>query len=157
MCDDSYELVIRQAVPEDARAMQDFYQRLNETVPYLTIEYLADEGQQADLIRQYLQADHHLMLVVEAADEIVGMANLASLTTNYGEIGLALLPEFQHLGLGQNLIEALIDFAVGIDLKGLELTVDMNNSGAIRFYRRNGFEIQDKINATTHLMVYQFK
>lgn len=157
MCDESFEVVIRQAVPEDARAMQHFYQRLNETVPYLTIDYLEDEGQQADLIGQYLQADHHLMLVVEVVDEIVGMANLASLVTNYAEIGLALLPNFQHLGLGQNLIDALIDFGTRIDLDGLELTVDINNSGAIRFYLRNGFKIQAKTTPTTNLMTYRFE
>jgi ribosomal protein S18 acetylase RimI-like enzyme len=56
-----------------------------------------------------------------------------------GVLGIALLPEYRHQGLGVKLLEAAIQHAGKIGLTRLTLTVREDNLNARRLYERFGF------------------
>jgi ribosomal protein S18 acetylase RimI-like enzyme len=56
-----------------------------------------------------------------------------------GVLGLALLPEFRHKGLGAKLMDAAINHAWKVGLTRLTLTVRADNLNAKRLYERFGF------------------
>ncbi len=51
-----------------------------------------------------------------------------------------LLPEYQSKGYGTLMINSLIDELKGKNVKSVMLLADAENTGAIRFYERNGFK-----------------
>ncbi len=51
-----------------------------------------------------------------------------------------ILPEYQNKGFGSKLIEALLIKLKAQGVKGVMLTANFKNSGAIRFYKRLGFK-----------------
>jgi len=48
-------------------------------------------------------------------------------------------PDYQKMGLGTLMIDALSDYLKGERIYGLMLSAGMNNKGAIAFYGKNGF------------------
>ena len=52
-----------------------------------------------------------------------------------------LLPEFQHMGLGRKLMDALCEDLSSKGVKGIVLTVWIRNDNARRFYEKYGFTL----------------
>lgn len=52
-----------------------------------------------------------------------------------------LLPEYQSKGYGAKMIEALVERLKNKGIKGVMLMASKENTGAVRFYKRNGFNI----------------
>jgi ribosomal protein S18 acetylase RimI-like enzyme len=52
-----------------------------------------------------------------------------------------LLPEYQNKGYGTELINALTQRLMVKGIKGVMLMASKENTGAIRFYKRNGFKV----------------
>ena len=48
-------------------------------------------------------------------------------------------------GLGQRVMDFVLEEAVGVGAPAIELVVLRANTGAVRFYRRNGYEIEKEI------------
>lgn len=61
-----------------------------------------------------------------------------------GVLGIGLLPEFRHQGLGARLMEATIAKAWGKNFSRIELSVRTDNTNAIALYKRFGFMIEGK-------------
>jgi GNAT superfamily N-acetyltransferase len=57
-----------------------------------------------------------------------------------GVFGMATLPEARGQGLGTEVLAALAGWAAGHGATRLYLQVDDDNAGAVRLYRRAGFE-----------------
>lgn len=51
-----------------------------------------------------------------------------------------ILPEYQNKGYGSKLLDALFKELESRGVKGIMLTAGLDNVGAIRFYKRNGFK-----------------
>jgi ribosomal protein S18 acetylase RimI-like enzyme len=76
-------------------------------------------------------------------EQIVGSARLRSHSPGVGSIAyVAVLPEFQHQGIGSALIQHLIQLAQQNSLTHLKLIA---RSTAIRFYQRLGFVEQGEL------------
>lgn len=61
-----------------------------------------------------------------------------------------ILPEYQSKGYGSDLMNALLEELESRNIKGVMLTADSDNLGAIRFYERFGFKTvlrSEKLNA----------
>ncbi len=61
-----------------------------------------------------------------------------------------ILPEYQNKGYGKELVVTLLNHLKNRGVKGVMLTADSENTGAIRFYNRLGFETlvkSEKLNA----------
>lgn len=52
-----------------------------------------------------------------------------------------ILDEYQNMGYGSKLMETLIEELKSRKIKGVMLTTDSDNEGAIRFYERKGFKV----------------
>lgn len=52
-----------------------------------------------------------------------------------------ILPDYQHIGAGTQLVSALKEHLKAENCRGLMLSAGMNNKKAIRFYKKNGFRV----------------
>lgn len=148
--DDLQEIdtIIRQAEPNDARALIGLTKHVGKETNYLTF---GPEGidltvaQEMDLIQTFAVSEKNLMLVVEVDDQIIGMGNLATFGSqkqaHVAEIGLSLIQEYWGYGIGKLLMEDLLDFAREVDLKVITLEVVKDNQRAVKLYERFDFEI----------------
>lgn len=140
--------IIRQAEPNDARALLGLTQQVGKETNYLTF---GPEGvnlsvaQEMDLIETFASSERNLMLVVEADDQIIGMGNLATFgglkQSHVAEIGLSLVQEYWGYGIGKLLMEDLLDFGRDVGLKVITLEVVKDNQRAVKLYEHFGFEI----------------
>ena len=142
------DTIIRQAEPNDARALIGLTKHVGKETNYLTF---GPEGidltvaQEMDLIQTFAVSEKNLMLVVEVDDQIIGMGNLATFGSqkqaHVAEIGLSLIQEYWGYGIGRLLMEDLFDFAIEVDLKVITLEVVKDNQRAVKLYERFDFEI----------------
>ena len=70
--------------------------------------------------------------------------------------GLYLLPEFQSQGIGTEILRACMERA-GVEEQPLRLFVFRANKGAVRLYRRMGFETIAEVGNTRLRMEYHAK
>jgi mycothiol synthase len=100
-----------------------------------------------DMINKMLSSENHLsagMLILYHEETPVGIVR-GTKEFEDGEfltfIGpLALIPEYQHKGLGRNLLRAAISFGAKIDMPKTMLTVNAENQRALELYLKEGFE-----------------
>lgn len=59
-----------------------------------------------------------------------------------------LLPAYQNQGVGTQLMQTLQSHLKEMGVSGIFLSVGKQNSGAVRFYKRNGFRVLDIIGGT---------
>jgi len=59
-----------------------------------------------------------------------------------GILGMGLLPQFRHQGIGTRLIRRTLDAARVFGFSRVELTVRENNKNAIELYKKVGFAIE---------------
>jgi ribosomal protein S18 acetylase RimI-like enzyme len=76
---------------------------------------------------------------------------LASVDDETPQLGIALLPEFQHKGYGRRLMQAALEAARKAGYKRVSLTVHPANP-AIRLYESCGFR-KTELRNTYHLMI----
>ena len=141
---------IRDAQTSDIEKIQQLNARLSkkekeEYDPTIDQEYtLTDEA--ADWYRQRIR--NGFAQVAEKDGETIGyiiagthqaenfrqIQEIAELETMY------LKPEHRSEGLGTQLVENFKDWATKQDVDRLRVEASAENKGAIKFYRRNGFE-----------------
>jgi ribosomal protein S18 acetylase RimI-like enzyme len=82
-------------------------------------------------------------LVVLSAGEVVGWCDVTPkprpIYAHSGVLGMGLLPQFRHQGIGKRLIAQSLAAAREIGLQRVELTVRENNRNAIALYEKVGF------------------
>lgn len=142
------DTIIRQAEPNDARAILGLTRQVGKESNYLTF---GPEGidisveQEMDIIDRFMKARKSLMLVVEVDDQIIGLANLAAFSiekqSHVAELGVSLIQEYWGYGIGGLLVEALIDFSREVSLKVITLEVVVDNVRAVKLYEKYGFKI----------------
>ena len=85
-------------------------------------------------------------IVAELDGHIVGTAGITRHTgrrSHVGEIFMSVHDGFSGRDIGSALLAALVDLADNwLNLKRLELTANVDNTPAIRLYRKFGFEIE---------------
>jgi ribosomal protein S18 acetylase RimI-like enzyme len=85
-------------------------------------------------------------LVALAGGEVIGWCDVTPkprpIYAHSGVLGMGLLPQFRHQGIGKRLIVQALAAARGFALQRVELTVRENNANAIALYKKVGFEIE---------------
>jgi ribosomal protein S18 acetylase RimI-like enzyme len=85
-------------------------------------------------------------LVVLSGGEVVGWCDVTPkprpIYAHSGVLGMGLLPQFRHHGIGKRLILQALAAAQAFGMQRVELTVRENNANAIALYRNVGFEIE---------------
>ncbi|AFT82012.1 GNAT family N-acetyltransferase [Leuconostoc carnosum] len=85
------------------------------------------------------------LLLIAEQDEMsqpVGISSIAD-----GELGIAILQQFQGAGLGQASMDTLIDWAQQMSLESLWLDVQTDNQVAIHLYQKYDFKNVGEVTA----------
>jgi len=130
---------IRRALPEDHAAVA------RELADYLS--YIGDaldaEGLDHDIAHWQEEYDGRtgvLLVVADAAGEVVGTAAVRLLEPGVGELKrMWLRPAWQGRGLGRRLMDACLDEARRLGCRALRLDTQAKLEAAVRLYRAYGF------------------
>lgn len=138
------EVDIRVAAPDDAQAVLSLLHQLsNESDTFLVDADLSKitaelEARQIELINQ---TRTNFLGVAEYAGKLIGIVTVDEVAAN-GEVGIAVLSEFQQNGIATALLDMAMDWAENYsELAALILSVYVDNVAAIKLYRNFEFEI----------------
>ena len=147
---DGRTLVLKSAEPEDAAAMVQYLNTIAAETPFLTrwpeeaaADYNAEK--EAGFLQSLIEAPNRLMLTLFDADgRVVGNAGIhphapTMKERHRADLGIALVKDYWHLGLGTRLLERSIAEAWAMGYEQLELSVFSSNERAIALYARQGF------------------
>ena len=145
---DGVELLVRNAVASDARALRDIMQRTHVETDYLLSypdEQSADDEQEARSLVETERSDNEVELVAVVDGRIVGSAGVTAAgsrrkVAHRARFGISILKEYWGMGIGRMLMESCIDCARRAGYTQLELEVVADNERAVSLYRRSGFE-----------------
>ena len=142
------ELLVRNAVASDARAVRDIMQRTHAETDYLLSypdEQSVDDVQEARSLAETERSDNEVELVAVVDGRIVGSAGVTAVggrrkLAHRARFGISVLQEYWELGIGRVLMETCIGCALRAGYTQLELEVVADNERALSLYRRAGFE-----------------
>ena len=142
------ELLVRNAVASDARALRETTQRTHAQTDYLLSypdEQSADDEQEARSLVETECSDNEVELVAVVDGKIVGSAGVSAVRSrrklaHRARFGISVLRDYWGLGIGRVLMESCIDCARRAGYTQLELEVVADNERAVSLYRRAGFE-----------------
>ncbi|MDR2834382.1 MAG: GNAT family N-acetyltransferase [Streptococcaceae bacterium] len=143
-------LIIRQAIPDDAENLLYTLNQIRQETDFLTMDEndvnISIEFQRHQLENIY-ESENNVLILAFDGEKIIGSisvhANSQHRIKHIGEIGISILKEYWGLGLGSILLEEAIYWAKesGI-IRRLELTVQKRNQKAIHLYEKFGFQTE---------------
>lgn len=144
------QVVINHPEIEDAEELLEASRLVVDASPYLlseTPEFHYTVEQERSIINIYLTHPSELLLVARVKGKIVGMityrVGFRRKISHQGEIGMAILPEYQTQGIGQALLDATIKWVKNHpNLEQIRLQVFKKNQAAIKLYQKNDFIIE---------------
>ena len=147
---DGRALTLRSAGPEDAARMVEYLNATAAETPFLTRwpeeaaqDYNAEK--EAVFLAALAAAPNRMMLTLfDETGRVAGNAGIhphapTMKERHRADLGVALIREYWHLGLGGMLIDRAIVEARRMGYEQLELSVFSDNQRAIGLYRRKGF------------------
>ena len=142
------ELLVRNAVASDARALRETMRRTHSETDYLLSypdEQGTDEEREARLLGETERSCNEVELVAIIDGRIVGSAGVSAVRSrrkvaHRARFGISILKEYWGMGIGRVLMDASIDCARQAGYTQLELEVVADNERAVSLYRRAGFE-----------------
>ena len=142
------ELLVRNAIASDARALRETMRRTHSETDYLLSypdEQGSDEEREARLLEEAERCGNQVELVAIVDGRIVGSAGVEAVgsrrkVAHRARFGISILKEYWGMGIGRVLTEACIDCARRAGYAQLELDVVADNERAVSLYRRAGFE-----------------
>ena len=143
-------ITIRRARADDAAA---FARMLGDPAVYpslMQMPYANEDAWRVRLSEAQPPGKTDLSLVAERGGEVVGSAGLhptgpALRRRHVMMLGISVIPSAQRQGVGHALMLALCDYADRwMGVLRIELTVFVDNPGAIALYRRFGFETEGR-------------
>lgn len=145
---EAFEVTIREAEPADALALLKFTKKVALETEFLVMDELGivlTEELLALQLADLAESDNNLLLLAFVGEELVGNASVKAssdpLIRHIGEVGISILKEYWHLGLGTILLKEIIYWAQEMaEIFRLELTVQTRNQRAIQLYQKMGFE-----------------
>ena len=149
---DGRALTLRSAGPEDAAAMIEYLNRIAGETHYLTRwpeEAAADYAPEKEkaFLQTIADAPNRAMLTLfDSAGRVAGNAGVhphapTMKERHRADVGIALIRDYWHLGLGGLLMDRAIAEARCMGYEQLELSVFSGNSRAIALYERKGFRV----------------
>lgn len=154
MTKDCRRVILRNARVEDSQALVEYLRTIARESRYLTNEpeevTITLEREEAFLAGK-TEEERELMLIGEIIDadgnarhvgncSLMSMGNKLRVRHRCG-IAIALYKEFCGLGIGKQMMEAVLDVAKSCGYEQAELEVVTTNTPAIRLYKSVGFEI----------------
>lgn len=142
------ELLVRNAVASDARALRDVMQCTHAETDYLLSypdEQSVDDEQEARSLEETERSSNEVELVAVIDGRIVGSAGVCAVRSrrkvaHRARFGISILKEYWGMGIGRALMNASVECARGSGYTQLELEVVADNERAASLYRHAGFE-----------------
>ncbi|MBU9723678.1 MULTISPECIES: ribosomal protein S18-alanine N-acetyltransferase [Bacillaceae] len=79
-------------------------------------------------------------LVAEIDGRVIGYCGVWIIIDEAHITNIAVSPEYRRLGIGERLLQGVIEMAKTFRAKKITLEVRLSNETAIRMYRKNGFQ-----------------
>jgi RimJ/RimL family protein N-acetyltransferase len=139
--------VIRTAVKSDAKEVIDYLNTISGESDFLTFgigEVKESIEQEEEFIENTSKKDNALFILAEVDGKIVGGLNFSGgfrpRTAHIGEFGVSVLRDYWGNGIGEQLIEYLIDWCQKNGLiRKINLRVRNDNTRGIKLYKKFGF------------------
>lgn len=142
-----HEIILRNAVPEDAQMLLDFIRTACKETRFLLME--ADEvnltlEQEIDFIERHNRSESNLLILAFVDGIYAGNCSMNSMKgsrreAHRAEVGIALYQKYTGQGLGGILLKRLLKAAKEYGYEQAELTVVDGNERAMKLYKRLGF------------------
>ncbi|MCR5272577.1 MAG: GNAT family N-acetyltransferase [Lachnospiraceae bacterium] len=141
-------IVLRAAIPEDAKELIRYLKVTSGETPYLIREPEEIEltlEQEESFIKDRLESKSDLMLVALLDGKHIGNCSLMSLAPykrykHRCDIAIALYKEYCGCGIGKLMMETVLKAATEIGYEQAELEVVSSNKAAISLYEKLGFK-----------------
>ena len=138
------DLLIRRARPTDAADMARVMADDGVYANLMQLPFPSEAVWRARLEEMAAPASTALLLVAERGGRLVGSAGLHPAVPirrrHTAMLGISVDPACQRQGVGSALMQAVCDYADGwAQILRIELTVFVDNAGAIALYQRFGF------------------
>lgn len=135
---------VQDAEPRDLHAIVDIY---NDVIDTSDAIWLDEHVTHADRLAWYdeqVVAGFPVLVAVEEGDHVVGYGSFGPFRTKAGywptvEHTILLTPEGRGHGVGQALLDELVERCRAAGRRVMVAGCDGGNVGAIRFHQRNGF------------------
>ena len=147
-----YELLIREAEPEDAAELVAFLNRVSLETDFTSLDgdgiLLTSEEMEIFLNKQ-ASSDNQITLLAFLNDKIAGIVNITAdqrkRVRHIGDLFIVIGKKYWNNGLGSLLLEEVVEWAQasGI-LRRLQLTVQTRNLAAVHLYQKHGFAIEGR-------------
>ena len=139
-------IIIREATPEDATACMKHSRKVGAETDNLSFGAdgfpISLKGEKEYI--EMMHEDPHSVLYVAIKDgEVVGTVSLNGLPrrmSHRAELGITVLMSEWGKGLGNRLMETVIDYAKNSGIEIIELAVRSDNERAIRLYEKHDFK-----------------
>lgn len=144
-------ITIEIATEEDLSSMAD----LLSVLFAIETDFTFDFTKQLAGITKLFQAEGSDMLVAKYKDEVIGMITMQRLISSaegdyIGQLeDLVVKDAYRKMGVGSRLINKMRSIAQEYSYKRIQLAADVDNSNALHFYNRRGFN-------KTHLNIYHY-
>ncbi|MDD2434275.1 MAG: GNAT family N-acetyltransferase [Bacilli bacterium] len=145
-------LKIRNGCKDDAAELINYLTTCNSETEFLVMsagEMKLTIPQEEMWIKNNLESPNLYMYIAEVDGKIAGTAQIRCLgsrkTKHRGNVGIALLSQYWHLGIGTILFNALIKQAQELHLEQIELNFTEGNFRGQGLYEKMGFKIVAKL------------
>jgi len=139
------------ATPDDFNDIYEMYMDKTSN-KYLTYDPMSRESFQS-IFNQLLQSG--ILFVAKENNEMVGTYQLISKTDRQAHVyylgSFVVKNSMQGKGYGKEILSAIKKNAIEKGKKRIELTVDMNNLGAIALYEKMGFLVEGVVKKSYRL------
>ncbi|AKP68259.1 GNAT family N-acetyltransferase [Companilactobacillus ginsenosidimutans] len=146
----SEELIIREAIPDDAQKLIDFLNKVSTESSFIehdVTDNVTEDDERLSLDEIYNSAHDELMLAI-LGDEIIGFSRLEQLDEFESEFGIVVEKDFWNNGVGSYLTEDILAYAKESPIKKVSLEVYKNNPAAIHLYEAHGFATRSEKHKT---------
>lgn len=146
----SEELIIREAIPDDAQRLIDFLKKASHESTFIEHESLNNvtiEDEQISLDQIYNSPQDELMIAI-LGDAIVGFTRLEMVDEYTSELGIVVEQALWNQGVGSYLMEDILAFAKESPISKVTLEVYKKNPAAIHLYKKHGFTTRVKKSKT---------
>lgn len=140
-------VILRNAELEDAEDLIRYLKITTAETPYLIREpeeVTLTMEQEKNFIDMCLESDRNLMLIATIDGKHIGNCSLAPIGSfkRYShrcDVAIALYKEYCGLGIGRQMLNAVLEIAREIGYEQAELEVIADNTNAIALYEKMGF------------------
>ncbi|GFZ32326.1 N-acetyltransferase [Clostridium zeae] len=156
---DGKEVAIREAKKEDAKSIIDFYNVVGGETDFLSFgknEFIRDLKDYENYLEGVHKEENSIIFLAISKDKIVGIASINSnqkaRTKHVGVLGIVVANSFCGLGIGNKMIDYLIQWAKANKItKKISLVTREDNIKAIELYKKFGFEVEGVLKADNYI------